>query len=71
MKGTFVIVLCTIFLVSCIFFNKCLYFFIAHGWIFPGQTSYFDILQAKLIRFADRLNTECENRVKKINEVLI
>ena len=35
-----VIVLCTMFLVSCIFFNKCL-FFMLHGWIPSGQTSYF------------------------------
>ena len=34
-----VIVLCTVFLVSCIFFNACL-LFIGHGWILSGQTSY-------------------------------
>ena len=34
-----VIVLCTIFLVSCIFFSKCL-FFLVHGWIFSGQITY-------------------------------
>ena len=28
-----IIVLCTMFLVPCIFLNKCLYFFILHGWI--------------------------------------
>ena len=33
-----VIVLCTMCLVSCIFFNKYL-FFIVHGWILSGQTS--------------------------------
>ena len=33
-----IIVLCTVFLVSCIFFNKCL-FFILHSWIPSGQTS--------------------------------
>ena len=32
------IVLCTMFLVSCIFFNKCL-FFILYYWILSGQTS--------------------------------
>ena len=32
-------VLCTMFLVSCIFFNKRL-FFIEHGWIRSGQTWY-------------------------------
>ena len=31
-----IIVLCTIFLVSCIFFNKCLYFFVVYGRIFSG-----------------------------------
>ena len=35
-----IIVLCTMFLLSCIFFNKCL-FFILQGWIPSGQTSYF------------------------------
>ena len=34
-----VIVLCTVFLVSCIFFKKWL-FFILHGWIPSGQTSH-------------------------------
>ena len=34
-----VIVLWTVFLVSCTFFNKCL-FFILHGWIPSGQTLY-------------------------------
>ena len=34
-----VTVLCTVFLVSHIFFNKCL-FFIVHGWITYGQASY-------------------------------
>ena len=34
-----VIVLCTMCLVSCIFFNKCL-FFILHGWIPSGQTTH-------------------------------
>ena len=34
-----IIVLCTMFLVSCIFFSKCL-FFIVPGWIPPGQASY-------------------------------
>ena len=34
-----IIVLCTVFLVSCIFFKKCL-FFILHGWIPSGQTSH-------------------------------
>ena len=32
-----VTVLCTMFLVSCIFFNKCL-FFIVHAWILSEQT---------------------------------
>ena len=32
-----IIVLCTMFLISCIFFNKCL-FFIVCGWILSGQT---------------------------------
>ena len=35
-----VIVLCPIFLVSCFFFSKWL-FFILHGWIHSGKTSYF------------------------------
>ena len=35
-----IIVLCIILLVSCIFFNKCLYFFIIHGWIPSGWISY-------------------------------
>ena len=35
-----VVVLCTLFLVSCIFFSKCLYFFILHGWIPSGQILY-------------------------------
>ena len=30
---------CPMYSVSCIFFNKCL-FFIVHGWILSGQTSY-------------------------------
>ena len=34
-----IIALCTMFLVSYIFFNKCL-FFILCGWILPGQASY-------------------------------
>ena len=34
-----IIVLCTMFVVSCIFFNKSL-FFILHGWISSGQTLY-------------------------------
>ena len=34
-----VIVLCTVFPVSCIF-NKCLYFLTLRGWILSGQTSY-------------------------------
>ena len=33
------VVLCTMFLVSCIFFNKCL-FFMLRGWIPSGQKSY-------------------------------
>ena len=32
-----VIVLCAMFLVSCVSFSKCL-FFIVHGWTFSGQT---------------------------------
>ena len=32
-----IIILCTVFLVSCIFLNKSL-FFILHGWIPSGQT---------------------------------
>ena len=32
--------LCPIYNVSCIFFNKCLYFFILHGWIPFGLISY-------------------------------
>ena len=35
-----VIVPCMMFLVSCIFFNKCLYFSYLHVWIHSGQTSY-------------------------------
>ena len=35
-----IIVLCTMFLVSYIFFNKCLYLLIVHGWILSGQISY-------------------------------
>ena len=31
--------------VSCIFFNKCLYFFIFHGWISSGQTFYIIYLE--------------------------
>ena len=34
-----IIVLCTMFLVSCVF-NKCFYFFMLHGWIPSGQTLY-------------------------------
>ena len=34
-----IVVLCTMFIVSCIFFKKCL-FFILHGWITSGQTWY-------------------------------
>ena len=34
-----IILLCTMFLVSCIYFNKCL-FFLVHGWILSGQTLY-------------------------------
>ena len=34
-----IIVLCTMFPVSCVFFNECL-FFILHGWIPSGETSY-------------------------------
>ena len=34
-----IIVFCTVFIVSCTFFSKCL-FFIIHGWIPSGQTSY-------------------------------
>ena len=34
-----VIVLCTMFPVSCIFFNKCLFFLLC-GWILSGQTIY-------------------------------
>ena len=34
-----IVVLHTIFLISCIFFNKCL-FFISHGWIPSGQAMY-------------------------------
>ena len=34
-----IFVLCTMFLVSCIFFNKCL-FFTWHGWMPSGQTLY-------------------------------
>ena len=37
-----VIVLCTMFLVSCLFFNKCL-FFIVHGWIPSGQNLLYTI----------------------------
>ena len=33
-----VIVLCTVCLVSCIFFSKCLLFFIVRGWILSGRT---------------------------------
>ena len=33
-----VIVLCTMFLVNCIFFNKCVYFFMLHGWMPSGKT---------------------------------
>ena len=36
-----IIILCTMFLVSYIFFSKCLcFFFILHGWISSGQTLY-------------------------------
>ena len=35
-----IIVLCTMFLVSCIFFNKCLLVSILHGWVPSGQTIY-------------------------------
>ena len=35
-----VIVLCTMFLVSCIFFNKCLLYFISHRWILSGQMPF-------------------------------
>ena len=35
-----IIVLCTMFLVLCIFFNKCLYFLILHGWILSWQILY-------------------------------
>ena len=43
------IVRCTVFLVSCIFFNKCL-FFIVHGWIPSGQTSYISFFTHKNFR---------------------
>ena len=43
-----VIVLCTVFLVSCIFFSKCL-FFILHGWIPSGLTIYIYIYLFKII----------------------
>ena len=33
-----IIVLCTMVLVSCIFFNKCLSFFLLHSWKPSGQT---------------------------------
>ena len=33
-----IIVLCSVFLISYIFFNKCLYFFILHDWVLSGQT---------------------------------
>ena len=35
-----IIVLCTLFLVSYIFFKKGLYFLIVRGWILSGQTLY-------------------------------
>ena len=36
-----IIVLCTMFLVTCVF-NKCFYFFMLHGWIPSGQTLFVD-----------------------------
>ena len=42
-----VIVFCTMFLVSCFFFNKCL-FFILCGWILSEQTSYNGIILNQL-----------------------
>ena len=41
-----VIILCTMFLVSCIFFNKCLYFSYD---ILSGQTSYIDRFISEII----------------------
>ena len=43
-----IIVLCTMFLVSCISFNKCLYTFILHGWGPSGQTIYILLLELGL-----------------------
>ena len=42
-----IIVLCTVFLVSCIFFNKCLFF-----WILSGQTSCVSVLIPETVTVA-------------------
>ena len=49
-----VIVVCTMFLVSCVFFNKCL-FFILHSWLLSGQASYmpFIVLCSLCSHFAE------------------
>ena len=41
---------CSMNNISCIFFNKCLYFFILHGWIPSGQTSYSSIFSIDYIK---------------------
>ena len=65
-----IVVLCTIFLVYCIFFNKCL-FFILHVWIPSGQTSHIISFHPHILYEADTIIIHISDEVTQDKDGVI